>query len=89
MADKKNTKLAEVKPAKTNVETTKDLRVKTQQELTDLLLTAHKDLADSRRSLAAGELVNPRVISNYRKEIARLKTLIVEKAREATRKEDA
>ncbi len=89
MADKKTSKPVDKKATKTVVNTVKDLRLKTQQELTDLLLDAHKDLAGSRRSLAAGELVNPRVISIYRKDIARLKTLLIEKAREETRKEDA
>ena len=34
------------------------------------------DLLEARKSLAAGELVNPRVIGSYRKDIARLLTTI-------------
>ena len=38
-------------------------------------LTAKRvELLDAKRSLAAGELVNPRVITKTRKEIARLET---------------
>lgn len=89
MAEKKTTKTEVKKMAAKVAKTTKDLRELSFKELTDLVVIAQKDLSDARRSLAAGELVNPRVINNYRKEIARLKTILVEKARQTTGKEDA
>ena len=53
--------------------------VKTVEELHKDLATKRNDLLEARRSLAAGELVNPRVISTYRKEIARMLTEIKSK----------
>lgn len=50
--------------------------VKTVDELRAELATKQQDLNDSRRSHKAGELVNPRVLGQIRKEIARLKTAI-------------
>jgi ribosomal protein L29 len=40
------------------------------------LVAKRNDLRDARKSLAAGELVNPRVIGVLRKDIARLLTTI-------------
>ena len=45
--------------------------VKTIDELRAELATKQQDLNDSRRSHKAGELVNPRVLGQIRKEIAR------------------
>lgn len=67
MADKKTT----VK--KTAVKATE---VKTIDQLRDELVAKQTDLLDSRRSHAAGELVNPRVLTSTKKEIARLHTAI-------------
>lgn len=53
-----------------------DLRTKQPAELTALLATEQKDLADARRGLAAGELANPRVIPQHRKTIARIMTVM-------------
>ena len=50
--------------------------VKTIDELCAELATKQQDLNDSRRSHKAGELVNPRVLGQIRKEIARLHTAI-------------
>ena len=50
--------------------------VKTIDELRAELATKQQDLNDSRRSHKAGELVNPRVLGQIRKEIARLYTAI-------------
>ena len=50
--------------------------VKTIDELRAELATKQQDLNDSRRSHKAGELVNPRVLGQIRKEIARLLTTI-------------
>ena len=60
MADKKTTKQT----------------VPTLEELATQLATKQTDLHEAKRSHAAGELVNPRVITQTRKEIARLKTTI-------------
>ena len=86
MAKKAETKVT-AKTVKSTV-TTKDLRSQTVAELNDTLKTVKADLADAKRSHAAGELVNPRVLSMFKKTIARVQTLIVEKTREAERKED-
>lgn len=97
MAEKKTEKAAKKAPkatvaaksVQTQFTSTKELREKTTAELATKLSEVQKDLADARRGLAAGELVNPRVIGAYKKDIARLKTLIVEKARAEHGKEDA
>lgn len=56
-----------------------ELRAKKPAELTTLLASSQKELADARRGLAAGELVNPRVITTTRKSIARIMTVMSEK----------
>ncbi len=55
-----------------------ELRGKKPAELTKLLADTQKELADARRGLAAGELVNPRVITQHRKTIARIMTVMRE-----------
>ena len=50
--------------------------MKTIDELRAELAAKQQDLNDSRRSHKAGELVNPRVLGQIRKEIARLHTAI-------------
>lgn len=50
--------------------------VKTVDDLKKDVATKRADLLEAKRSLAAGELVNPRVLSTYKKEIARLLTEI-------------
>lgn len=60
--------------------TAKDAKVvKTVADLHNELAEKRKDLVEAKRSNAAGELVNPRVITSYRKEIARLLTEINQK----------
>ena len=56
--------------------TKKAVEVPTLDELRTKLATEQADLLEARRSHAAGELVNPRVITKTRKEIARLSTAI-------------
>lgn len=56
-----------------------ELRAKNPAELTTLLQDTQKELADARRGLSAGELVNPRVIGASRKTIARIMTVMSEK----------
>ncbi len=59
---------------------TKDATViKSIEELNIELQAKRADLLEARRSHAAGELVNPKVLGVYRKEIARLLTQINEK----------
>jgi len=86
MAKKVETKVT-TKTVKSTV-AVEDLRKESIAELNDTLETVKADLAEARRSHAAGELVNPRVLSMFKKTIARVQTLIVEKTREAKRKED-
>lgn len=50
--------------------------VKTVDELKKDLDAKRKDLLEAKRSLASGELANPRVLGAYRKDIARLLTEI-------------
>lgn len=86
MAKKAETKVT-TKTVKSTV-STEDLRKQSVAELNDTLTTVKADLAEAKRSHVAGELVNPRVLSMFKKTIARVQTLIVEKTREAQRKED-
>ena len=65
--------------------TKKAPEVKTLDQLKEELITKRSDLLEAKRSNAAGELVNPRVITNTKKEIARLLTAI--KATEQEQKE--
>lgn len=55
-----------------------ELRKLTQPELEAKLTEAQTELTAAKRSQAAGELVNPRVITTTRRSIARLKTLLVQ-----------
>lgn len=66
---------------KVNKKTSKAIEVKTLEQLLADLATAQDELHESRKSHAAGELVNPRVITVKKKEIARLKTAIVAQSR--------
>lgn len=50
--------------------------VKTVDDLKKDLDAKRKDLLETKRSLASGELANPRVLGAYRKDIARLLTEI-------------
>ena len=59
--------------------------VKTIDQLRETLATKQTELLDARKSHAAGELINPRVITKTRKEIAQLKTAI--RAHELSEKE--
>jgi large subunit ribosomal protein L29 len=67
MAADKTTKKAAPKKA---------AEVKTIDQLREELTTKKVDQINSKRSHAAGELVNPRVLTTTRKEIARLHTAI-------------
>jgi ribosomal protein L29 len=62
--------------ATTKKTTKKAEEVKTIAQLREELLAKRKDLLESRRGHAAGELANPRVLTSTKKEIARLLTAI-------------
>lgn len=65
---------------KATTKTTKDAKeVKSLDVLAQELTTKRADLLEAKRSHAAGELVNPRVLASYRKDIARLLTEINER----------
>lgn len=66
----KTTKKATPKVAKVATE------VKTVAQLQEDLAAKVTDMLEAKRSHAAGELVNPRVLTTTRKEIARLHTAI-------------
>ncbi len=59
-------------PAKKTAVTTEQ----TPEALQVALVTKQSDLLEYRRSLAAGELANPRIVTVTRKDIARLKTAL-------------
>ena len=61
MAEKKATKASEKKSEKT---------------LTQQLADKRNELLQAQKALAAGELVNPRVVRSYRKDIARILTKV-------------
>ncbi len=67
MAETKTTKKAAPKKA---------AEVKTVDQLREELAAKQADQIAAKRSHAAGELVNPRVLTTTRKEIARLHTAI-------------
>jgi len=55
-----------------------ELRTKSVEELKKLLDEAKLELNDNRRSQAAGELPNTRVVAKTRKQVARLNSIITE-----------
>ena len=79
MADAKKT------TKKTAVKATE---VKTLEQLQTELETLHAEHLESRKSLVQGELVNPRVVTVQRKNIARLHTAINAAKREAVKEEN-
>lgn len=69
--------MATTKPAATKKVVKKEAPVvKTHEELVKDLTVKQQDLLEARKGHRSGELVNPRVITHTRKEIARLKTAI-------------
>lgn len=57
-----------------------ELRAKKPAELAKLLADTQKELNDARRGLHAGELANPRVITQKRRLIAQINTVANEPA---------
>lgn len=63
------------KPAKTTSKAT-TFAEQSVEELNAGLIAKRNDMLDYQRSLAAGELTNPRIITTTRKNIARIKTAL-------------
>lgn len=82
---KKTTKTAAPKPTKQKA--TVVTAGKSVEELRAELAQLHADHLDSRKSHVQGELINPRVLTTQRKNIARLHTAINSAANSAV-KED-
>ena len=55
---------------------------KVEKSLVELLADARKDLLEAKKSLKAGELVNPRAVTAARKEVAKILTKINAEAKE-------
>lgn len=53
-----------------------DIRGKTPADLQELLTEKRAELAEKRRSLHAGELQNPRSITELRRDIAKIMTIL-------------
>lgn len=68
-----------------DAKSTKKAPAKKELTLAEQLAAKRADLLEFKRSHAAGELVNPRVLTSTRKDIARLLTAI--RAAELTSKE--
>ena len=68
---------------------TAELRTKSVAELEQLLAEKQTELLGNKRSLAAGELPNPRVVGNNRRDIARIKTCLTQARNNATSKGEA
>lgn len=66
-----------------------ELRTKSVAELNALLIEKRTELMGIQRSLAAGELPNPRVVGKARREIARILTCMHEARQTETSKGDA
>jgi len=58
-----------------------DLRVKTEDELKDQLITLKKEQFNLRFQQASGQLENTARVRQVRRDIARIKTLLTEKRR--------
>ena len=56
-----------------------ELRTQSIDELHKQLAATRKTLIENKRSLAAGELPNPRVVGKTRREIATIMTVLTEK----------
>ena len=66
-----------------------ELRTKSVEELEKLLAESRQTLLENQRSLAAGELPNPRVVTKTRRDIARINTLLTQKHTAEPSKGDA
>lgn len=66
-----------------------ELRTKSVDELQKLLAEKQAELTGNKRSLAAGELPNPRVVTKTRREIARIMLCLGEAQNNEASKGDA
>lgn len=66
-----------------------ELRGKSVAELDALLVEKNVEMVNNKRSLAAGELPNPRVVTNLRRDIARIHSCLTEARNSNTSKGDA
>jgi ribosomal protein L29 len=66
-----------------------ELRTKKVSELQDLLTKSREELIENKRSLAAGELPNPRVVGKNRRDIARILSVLAEKVNETSKEGEA
>lgn len=62
-----------------------ELRAKSSNELEKLLVETNQALMNNKRSLAANELPNPRVVGSNRRLIAQIHSLMSEKAKETSK----
>lgn len=53
---------------------------KETKSLAEQLVAVQSDMLEAKKSHKAGELVNPRVLGGYRKQIARIKTQMKQEA---------
>ena len=67
----------------------KDLKEKTIDELEKSLLEVKKNLFSLKFQKASGQLDNPMTISNLKKDIARINTIIREKEIQAEKEEES
>ncbi len=65
----------------------KETTAPVEKDLHNTLAQLRQELSDARRSLAANELPNPRVVNNTRREIARTLTAINASRKTAKKKE--
>jgi large subunit ribosomal protein L29 len=66
---------------------TKDLRGKTAEELNEELLKLRREQFNLRMQRATGQMARPDQFGKVRKDIARVKTVLVEKRRESAKGE--
>jgi ribosomal protein L29 len=71
-------KKADAKAAKVVASASKkqDYKAMSAHELNETLISTHQDLLVAKSSLKSGELVNPRVLGEHRKNVARIMTQI-------------
>ena len=74
MAAKKDTKATKVVAKKQDKKV--DYAGKSQEDLQKLLAKKRQEQLDTQKSHLSGELVNPRVLGDVRKEIARIMTAL-------------
>jgi ribosomal protein L29 len=64
-----------------------DLNNQSEKQLQEALAEKRTDLVNAHRSLAAGELPNPRVVAHTKRDIARILTVINDPSRKEKKEE--